>query len=441
MLKKAAALCLALALGWACASMRPPLPAFHVDGLPSGSLTSLTLEQRIMLEEAWSRIRQGNAKGAEQLFLRLGPSSPFYDAGLGHVALLREQDQAAEVFFLESLKKHPEMTISRIGLAQIYQKTDRAEAAFNEYLEVLKRNPENAWAVEQSEAIRELQTRTLLREGVAAFEQGQMEKSMEAFNKALHFSPKSLEAHLSLGRLYMRQGQANNALVHLSAAASLDPKNREILREYAESLLQAGQLSRSLEAYEKILDLDPRNKEALAQAEKLKNRLGIFELPSQYELIPASAAVTREDTAALIGVKLKDHLQDIEARTPVIIDIATSWASRFIIRVAALGLMEVYPNHTFEPKRVLSRAEMAKTVMNLVNYLGRGGGRPFIRQFPPEIIRISDISTDNLYFQVITEVVSLQLMELGPDKSFRPDQPVPGREAVRIIDLIVALVR
>jgi tetratricopeptide (TPR) repeat protein len=440
MLKKSAALCLVLSLGWACATWRPALPAFHIDSLPSGSVTALTLEERIILEEAWARVRGGDARGAERLFLRLGASSPFYDAGLGYVALLREQDLDAEAFFLESVKKYPEMTVSRIGLAQLYQKAGREEEAFNEYAEVLKVAPDNSWVIEESEAIRERQTERLLREGVAFFEQGQVDQSKEAFNKALHYSPKSVEAHLNLGRLYLGEKQADNALVHLSAAAAADPKNRDMLREYAQALLQAGQLGRSLEVTEKLLELDPRDKDAQAQAERLRNRLGIFELPSQFDLIPASAAVTREDFAALVGVKLKDYLEDAGGRPPVIIDIATSWASRFILKVSALGLMEVYPNHAFEPKRVMSRAETARTVMNLVNHFGRRG-RPFIRQFPPEMIRIADVSADNAYHRSIVEVVSLQLMDLDPDKSFRPDQPVSGREAVRIIALILALLK
>jgi len=441
MLKKISALCLALSLGGACATWRHALPTFHVDSLPPGSVTALTLEERIILEEAWSRVQRGDAKGAEKLFLRLGAENLFTDAGMGYVALLREQDQAAEALFIESLKKHPDMILSRIGLAQVYQKTDRIDAAFNEYMEVLKLDPENAWVLKESDAIRERQTDVLLRQGVAFFEQGSIEKSKEAFNTVLHYSPKSLEAHLNLGRLYLKENQPNNALVHLDAAASAAPKDQEILREYAEALLQAGQFGRSLEVFENLLDLDPKNKDYLAQAEKLRNRLGIFELPSQFDLIPAAAAVTREDVAALMAVKLKDFLEEPGTRPPVIIDIATSWASRLILKVAGLGLMEVYPNHTFEPNRVLSRAEMAKTVMNLVNHLRRRGGRPFIRQFPKEMIRISDVSTDNVHYQPIVEVVSLQLMELDPDKSFRPDQPVSGREAVRIFDLILALLK
>ena len=439
MLKKIAALGLVLAAGWACLTSFKP-PSFHMESLPPRLVTELTLEQRIMLEEAWARVKQGDAKGAERLFLRLGPASPFTTAGLGYVAFLQDQYSTAENYFQESLQKYPDMSISHLGLAQVFQKTGQEELAFNEYMEVLKADPENAWVIEQSEAIRLRQTETLVREGVALYEQGQVEPSQTAFNKALHFSPNSLEAHLNLIRIYKKENQAENVLIHLKAASAIDPKNKTVLEEYGDLAYQSGQWGRSLEAYEKLAELDPRNKDYKSRMGNLKNRLGIFELPSQYDMIPSSAAVSREETAALIGVKLKDYLEETSEKPPVIIDIATSWASKFILKAASLGLMEVYPSHTFEPQRAMTRAKMAEVLMKLVGVLSRKGAR-FIRQYPTQMIHISDVSADNVFYQTIADVVSLELMELGPDKSFRPEQGVSGQEAIKIFDLMAALLK
>jgi tetratricopeptide (TPR) repeat protein len=439
MLKKTAVLILVVAAGWACLTSFKP-PSFRIESLPPGLVTELTLEQRIMLEEAWARVKQGDAKGAEKLFLRLGQASPFYNAGLGYVAFLQDQYPQAEAYFQESLRRHPDLGLSHLGLGQLYQATSREELAFNEYMEVLKTEPENAWVLEQSEAIRRRQTEALLREGVALFEQGQLEPSKAAFNKALHYSPNSLEAHLNLARLNKTENQTENALLHLKAAAAIDAKNKNVLEEYGDMAYRSGQWGRSLEAYEKLAELEPRNKDYQSRIESLKNRLGIIELPSQYDMIPSSAAITREETAALIGVKLKDYLGDAGDKPRVIIDVATSWASKFILKVASLGLMEAYGNHTFEPQRAMTRTEMAKVLMNLVEFLSRRGFR-FIRQYPPHMIRISDVSSDNIFYQPIADVVALELMELGPDKSFRPQQGISGREAIKIFDLILALLK
>ena len=439
MLKKIAVLCALTAAGWACLATFPP-PSFHVESLPPVLVTELTLEQRITLEEAWSRVKRGDAKGAEKLFLRLGQASIFYHAGLGYVAFLQDQFSTSESYFQESLRRHPDLALGHLGLAQLYQKTDREELAFNEYMEALKTDPENAWVLEQSEAIRQRQTEALLREGVALYEQGQAEPSKAAFNKALHYSPNSLDAHLNLVRIYKAENQTEKVLFHLKAASAIDAKNKFVLEELADLAFRSGQWGRSLEAYEKLAELEPRNKDYQTRIEGLKNRLGVFELPSQYEMIPSSAAVTREETAALIGVKLKDYLGEAGDKPPVIIDVATSWASRFILKAASLGLMEVYANHTFQPRQAMTRAEMATVLMNLVQFFSQKGIR-FIRQYPPEMVRISDVSSDNIHYQPIADVVSLELMELGPDKSFRPGQGVSGQEAIKIFDLMTALLK
>jgi hypothetical protein len=171
----------------------------------------------------------------------------------------------------------------------------------------------------------------------------------------------------------------------------------------------------------------------------LKNKLGIIELPSRYNEIPIAAAVTREDIAALLAVKLKDVLEETAAQPPIIIDISASWASKFILKVTSLGLLEVHSNHAFQPKRTVTRAELAETLFRVIQYLD-GKGHRFIHQIPPNRIRVQDVTPDHFYYQPISQILSYQVMELYPDKTFRPDQPVPGPEAVKTIDILLALV-
>ena len=432
--------CLALLAG-ACISARPLPPTFYVENLPPDRISQLSLEERILVEETWTCIRQGDARRAEKLATKMGPKSPFYLVALGYVNYLNDQIESAEVYFKQELQNAPDSAPAHAGLAQIYLKQGRDDLAFNEYLEVLKKDPENPWALKEFEYLKNRKTEEHFREAKTFLSAGDEEQAKAAFLKALNYSPKNLEAHLSLARLYMKSGQMTNALFHYNTAYPLDPKNKDLLKEFADCLLAAGQNGRSLDIYQQYLELDPKNKEVKDRVESLKNKLGIFELPSQYKSIPLSMAVTREEVAALIAVKFKDYLNDNSAaKPPVIIDIATSWASRQIIKVASLGLMEGYANHTFQPKQAASRAEMAEILVRLINLL-KSKGFKFIRQFPAEMIQVSDVSTDNYYYQPIAEVVSLQLMELGADKSFRPGMTVSGQEAVKIFDLIENLIK
>jgi Tfp pilus assembly protein PilF len=434
-----------LALGFllllgACITMKPVPPSFYVESLPTEKISQLSLEDRIVVEEAWARIKEGNGPRAEKLLAKMGPKNPFYLVGLGYVNFLNNQLPSAETFFKQELKNDPESTLAHAGLAQLYLKSGQEDQAFTEYLEVLKREPESPWATKEFESLKTRRTEEYARQAKAFLAAGQTEQARAAFLKLLDFSPKSLDTHLNLARLYKNDNQMSNALFHYNTAFGIDPKNKDVLKEYADCLLAAGQSGRSLDIYQKYLELDPANKEVKDRVESLKNKLGIFELPSQYQAIPLSMAVTREEVAALIAVKFKGYLDNSEAKPPVIIDIATSWASRQIIQVAALGIMEGYANHTFQPRQAVSRAEMAEILVRLIDHLKTKGFK-FIRQFPDEMIQISDVSPDNYYFQPIAEAVSLQLMELGPDKSFKPEMSLSGREASQVFDLIVSLIK
>jgi tetratricopeptide (TPR) repeat protein len=431
--------CIALLLG-ACVTMRPLPPSFYVENLPPDEVSHLSLEERIIVEEAWARIRQGDARRAERLVAKMGPRNPFYLVGLGYISFLNGRIPQAESYFKQELESSPDSTLAHAGLAQIYLQGGQDDMAFNEFLEVLKKEPENPWALKEYETLKTRLTDLYFKEARSALAAGDREQAKADFLKALNYSPKSLEAHLSLARLYRSDSQLTNSLFHYNAAHTLDPKDKEILREYAETLMEAGQNGRSLDIYQQYLELDPRNKEVQERVENLKNKLGIFELPSQYKAIPLSMAVTREEVAALIAVKFQSELEGAQAKPPVIIDIATSWANREIIKVASLGLMEGYANHTFLPRQAVTRAEMAEILVRLVNFLKERGFR-FIRQFPLEMIQVSDVSTDNFYYQPIAEVVSLGLMELNADKAFRPEMTLSGQDAIKIFDLVASLIR
>jgi thioredoxin-like negative regulator of GroEL len=338
------------------------------------------------------------------------------------------------------VKETPGSLLGHLGLVQLYQKTGEEDKAFNALREVLKIEPLNFWAKEGYENLKAQKTEQAVASAREAAAKGDIETAKESYLRALHYSPESVGTHLALAGLYKSENKISSALVHLKAAAAGAPDNIEALQMYAATLAEAKQYDRSLDVYQRVLELDSGNEEARRQVEVLKNRLGIVELPSRYNEIPLAAAVTREDIAALLAVKLKDVLGETAAQPPIIIDISSSWASKFILQVASLGLLEVHSNHAFQPKRTVTRAELAETLFRLIRYL-EGKGYRFIHQFPPNRIQVQDVTPDHFYYQPISQILAYQIMELYPDKTFRPDQPVPGQEAVKTIDILLALVR
>jgi len=430
-----------LAMGLAaCATVAPPLPSLYIESPTPTYSAQLSLDDRLTVEQAWGFLRQGRMDKAEKALLRLDPSNPFYYAGFGYTALLNGNLSIAEQYFLRSVEEFPDLTVSHLGLGQIYQKVGQSDSAYKEYLEVLKRSPDNPWAMKEAEALRLEIMEALLGEARKTASLGDAVKSKEAYLKVLEYAPKLQEAHLALARAYVKEKDFPSALFHLKTAEANDPKSRAVLEDYADTLFQAGQLSRSLDVYQRLLAIDPQNKLARERSETVKNKLGVVDLPSQYNNIPSLEAVTKEDVAALISVTFKDAMDETPPKPPVMVDITTSWAFQQIVKVASYEIMEVFSNRTFQPRKTVTRAEMADILVRLVAFLKKRGYK-IMEQIPIDRIRIADVPQEHFYFQPIAQVISYQLLDLAPDRTFKPELPMSGREAIKALDLLLGLIK
>jgi len=425
---------------WSCATLQPPPPNLYIGNLPQNTVARLSLDERIILEDAWENLKTGNGNKARKIISKLSSENPLYFSALGYSFYILHDLQNAEDYFKASTREYPDISLGHIGLAQLYQETGRSDLAFTEYREILKQEPEHPWAKPKYGKIKQRKTKEALDNAKTLFAREEIEAAKTSYLKALYYSPKATEPHLALAKIYNAENKPKNALVHLKAAYSNKTKDKEILEVYGETLFLAAEPSKSLEMYENLLELDPKNQKATDRIEILKNRLGIFELPSQYNAIPLSDAVTKEQMAAILDIKFKSIIESPPGKPPIIIDISTSWASKYIVKISSLGILDVYPNHTFQPKKIINRAEMAETISRLTNILKKKGYR-FIQQIPPEKIQISDISRDNFYYQPIIKLISYNFASLSPGRKFNPDRPVSGQEAIKLLDIILALIK
>ncbi len=440
-MKKTLVLLAALAAGTAACLTTPVIPpTIHIEPPSPSATASLTLDERIAVQEAWDYMRQGRTDKAQKSLARLKPGHPFALAGLGYIALINDNPASAEDYLVRALDIQHDLISAYIGLGQTYQKTGQIDQSYKFFLEALKWDPENSFAKQETERIGAAKTAEAMAAAQAAAQAGQIDQSKEAYLRALEYSPKLPEAHLALARIYIKQKDFQQALFHLKTASSNDPQNPALLQEYAEGLFQAGEMSRSLDAYQQAAAAAPQDKVIKDRVEQIKNRLGVVDLPDQFNAIASSEAVTKEDVAALIGVQLRDALGDLNPKAPVIVDITTSWAQRYIVKAAALNVMEVYSNHTFQPKKNMNRAELAETLVRLIDLLKKNGAN-IVPQIPVDRIRIADVPPEHFYYQPIVQSLAYQLMDLAPDRTFRPEQPVAGKEAIKVFDLLAGLVK
>jgi Tfp pilus assembly protein PilF len=436
--RKIALACGLTALLWSCAPVAVVSPNVYFEPLPPEATSRMSLTERVTAEEAWRELRAGRAVQAEKQLTKLDRTNPIFYAGLGFAALLRDDLTGAEQDFIAAVEAAPDIVLGHIGLAQVYEKSGREDKAFTQYQEILKREPDHRWAKPRFTDLKDRQTAACLKTAAAAREANDTEAAKKALLTALFYSPESLVAHRELAQIYRREDNLESALLHLEAAMQLRPDDTGLLRDYAETLLADEQYGKSLDAFEKLLELDPRDKAAADRAAELREKMGVVEIPSRYNEIPAVEALTREDLAALIAIKFKTDLERSQAKPPIIIDIATSWAARFILQTTSLGLLDVYENHTFYPQKAVNRAELAQALARLIDFL-KGLGRPLVPQLPRNRIQIADLPPDNFYREDILQVVAYQVMELSPQRAFRPEAVVSGAEAVRALDLLRAL--
>jgi Tfp pilus assembly protein PilF len=440
MVKRIAGLILALVGAWACATAPPAPPAFYVQDLPAEATTRLKLDDRIAADDAWTALKAGRVEQARKALLKLGTASPIREAGLAYVDLLNAQLADAEARFKASIEATPGMVPSYVGLAQIYEARRERDKTLAAYKAILDLDPGNRWAGPRYTALRG----DLVRESSAgartALAAGNRETAKREFLKVLEYDPGSTDAHLELARIYRQEKNTPEALAQFKAAMAEGSQDKALLREYAEFLAESGELGQSLDVMEKLAAASPKDAAVGRRVEELRAKLGVYEIPSQYDAIPGLEAVTREDLAALIGVKFENDLKARPVRTEILVDIATSWAQRYIVEVASLEIIRASVNHTFQPRRIINRAELADAAVRLIGLLQARGAR-FVPLVETRRLQIADVAPDNPYYSSITEALGFEIMTLTPDRMFEPERTVSGEEAIRTLDLIQKLAK
>ena len=98
--------------------------------------------------------------------------------------------------------------------------------------------------------------------------------------------------------------------------------------------------------------------------------------------------------------------------------------------------MEVFPNHTFEPNRILQRGELAKTVDNLLLAIGNRCSEKVV-DWKNHNIDFSDLSPRNIQYESAAMAVASGVMSKLQDGTFRLTALVSGQEAIEVVDRLL----
>ena len=97
--------------------------------------------------------------------------------------------------------------------------------------------------------------------GGALHQKGQTEEAITHFRKALEIQPKYAMAHYNLGEILRQSGQTDEAIAHFRAALEIQPEYAEAHNSLGASLFRKGRVDEALIHLQRALELQPNQAE------------------------------------------------------------------------------------------------------------------------------------------------------------------------------------
>lgn len=433
------ALLIAAATAAGCAPKAPPsvavtAPRFPEFVFPAPNPTSpvdMVEQQR----DAWNWLQAGEFAEAERAWsdlLTIAPGMPEAVAGLGYLALAEQDAPRALQRFDEALAGQPDMAAALAGRGQALLQLNRLAEAVGAFEAAQRANPSLDYAA-RIEALRFRGTQQAVAEARTAAEAQRWDEAREKYRHALTASPDSAFLLRELAAVERRAGRTVEALEHLEQAIALEPGDRSAYVTLGELREESGDVEGAIRAYEAARTLEPGT-DIEQRLSALHEQMEFSQLPEPYAEIGARDAVTRGDVAALMGVRLGDLLSATGAAVaPLVTDTREHWASPWILGVMRAGVMEPFPNHTFQPDMPVSRGDFAQTVARTLHLIATlqpavaSGWRSARRTF-------TDLAPGHPLNPAASMAVAAGILHAGPNGAFEPARPVTGPEAIEALD-------
>lgn len=386
-------------------------------------------------DTAWRRLQAGDLRGAVRDYSAALVASPgFYpaEAGLGYVAFLERRWDEAARWFDAALSKDGTYVPALAGRVEtaLSAEDDRAAIrALEAWLTVAPAGADRDDLRGRLDVLRLRAVQAELTLAATAREAGRLDEAQAALNRAREMSPESAVVLRELARVEGVRGAFDAAETHARAAVALDPGDGEAHAVLAEVLEAHGRLREAAAAFARAAALDPRPGWR-ARSEDLVRRADFAALPDEFRAIPSSQAITRGQLAALLGSRLEAAIERAPRRVTVVLtDVRSHWAAPWILPVTRAGLMDAFPNHTFQPAAVVRRSDLAQIVWQAIQVLGahRTGDVARWRAARPAV---TDVPSTHLAFPAIAAAVASGAMSLVDDTRFMPGRPVSGAEAL-----------
>lgn len=413
----------------------PKFPDFIYPAPPQGMGTVADQDRH---ETAWRWLQAGDPRNAERIFSTLlKQKTDFYpaEAGLGYAALARRDFRSAASHFDRAVVANPRYAPALAGRGEALLALGEREDALRSFEAALGADSQLETLRSRVEVLRFRGLQDDLAEARKLADSGRLKEARTAYEAAIAVSPQSPFLYRELAAVERRDGDPAAALAHAQKASELDPNDSRSLAFIGEIYESQTEYQKAIDAYASALALEP-SEELSNKIEDLRERAAFEAMPEEYRTIESSPTLTRGQLAALLGVRLDALLKRARGRNAAVItDARTSWAAPWILSVVRAGVMEAYPNHTFQPDAIVRRADLAQAASRALSLIAAenpklaASWRNAKRQFP-------DLSPGHLVYPAAALSVEAGVMKTVENGSFDQTRPVTGAEAVAAVSAL-----
>jgi tetratricopeptide (TPR) repeat protein len=423
-------LLLAAYAGGCAKRVAPSIPEGEDYVSPAVAPGEVSPDEAEALRTAWSEVLAGDTAAAARRYEKLLARRPDLAAartGLAYARLRAGRTSEAAPAFASALAARPDDVAALVGAGSAAFRLGDVDGAVAFYRRAQALAPADPLVRRRLTALKLQATERRMGLAQAALEQGDAETAVREYIGALEAAPEVAGVRLALADLLAGRGDVTGAIALLEADPSGD---RQVRLRRAGLLMGREEYGQAAEIYRSLLADDPADPLAREGAKAAREGLEVLSMPAEYRLIAEAPRVTRADLAALVAVRVHalERLGPGEPR--VALDIGASWAREQVARVLALGIMDVYPNHTFQPGALVRRVDLARAASRVLDRLGwprSAGPAP------------GDMSASHLDYEAVARVLGAGLMGLAPSGGFEPWRPVSGREAKDVVDGLARL--
>lgn len=384
-----------------------------------------------------SKYEEGDQRQARSEFQRALKKNPrHYPSllGIAYTYMAEGNLDFAERYAQRALDLQPDYAQAHQLLALIFESRQDYEGALAQLNQV--RNLRSDYpGVEQNQNILRLKLVENHLTQARSLADSDPAKALEHFSQARELAPEIPQVLVEMAQLLLNHGNCDEAVPYLREALQQLPGDAEIQVKLADCLAGDEQYEEALQLYQAAMEASP-SEELHDKIENVNKKMAFLKMPEEYQEISRSEQVNRGQLAALLVTELPFLQKYNVAGSEIMVDILNHWARSYIQKTVDLGILEAFPNRTFEPYQAISKLDLARAVSRLLQILSTEE-----KQIPvsAENIDIPDVSSTNVNYPAVSAALSAGVLSLDADGRFHPNRPVSGAEVLSMVNRLKTL--